>query len=187
MSSQHGHSPLLLCWSFRSLAGGLAVQGHCCVPPPCTLTLFSCSLVFSSAGHFLGHLLESSFGTRPTPSGSALRRSPCFREMLLWRLALSQKCPLPVPACGKRTPMQQDCDQDARALRPYTSTRAEKKRVEMESKQLRKDQALVLPGSAAVQGHFSPPPLHTGTAPVAPEKVSREGFQASHCNVLCFV
>ena len=106
-------------------------KGHCCVPPPCTLTRFSCSLVFSSTGHFLEHILDSNFERRPKPSGTALRRSPFFMETLLWRPALSQKCPLPVPVCGHRTTTQQDSDQAARALRPDTNTRDQKESVEV--------------------------------------------------------
>ncbi|KAK4805998.1 hypothetical protein QYF61_006975 [Mycteria americana] len=107
-------------------------KGHCCVPPPCTLTHFSCSLVFSSTGHFVELLLDSNFERRPKPSGTVLRRSLFFMETLLWRPALSQKCPLPVPACGHRTATQHGCDQAARALRPYTNTRDQKESVEVE-------------------------------------------------------
>ena len=56
--------------------------------------------------------------------------------MALWRSDLSQKRPLPVPACGHRTATPQDCDQAARALRPYTNTRAKKERVEVQSEAL---------------------------------------------------
>ena len=99
-------------------------------------------------------------------------------EMLLRTSALSQKCPLLVPACWQRSATQQDYDQAASALRPYTNTKAQKESVGVERKQLGKDQVLVLPGSVAVLALFSPPPLHTGTALAAPE-VSEKGSQTN--------
>ena len=96
-------------------------------------------------------------------------------EMLLRASALSQKCPLLVPACWHRSAAQQDNDQAASALRPYTNTKAQKESVGVEREQLGKDQVLVLPGSVAVLALFSRPPLHTGTALAAPEKVSEKG------------
>lgn len=92
-----GTDQTLLCWSFRCLTD-LAMRGHSCVPQPCTLTLFSCTLVFGSVSHCLGHVLERNFGRKPKSSGPALQRSPFFMERLLWRPVLSQKCPLPVTA-----------------------------------------------------------------------------------------
>ena len=100
-------------------------------------------------------------------------------EMLLRTSALSQKCPLLVPACWHRTAAQQDYDQAASALRPYANTKAQKESVGVEREQLGKDQVLVLPGSVAVLALFSPPPLHTGTALAAPEKVSEKGSQTN--------
>lgn len=109
-------------------------------------------------------------------------------EMLFQRPALSQKFPLPVPACSHRTATGQDCNQASRALRPYTNTRAKKESAEGESEQPWEDQALMLPGSAAVLGLALPPPLHAGTAPVAPEKVSKKVLtQTGPWNVLYFV
>lgn len=113
------------------------MRGHCCMPQPCPLTLFSCTLVFSSVGHFLDYVLESNFGRRIKPSGTALRKLPFFMEMLLWRPPLSQKCPLPIPVSNHKPATPQDCDQAARALRSYSNTRAQKKRVEVEREQLR--------------------------------------------------
>ena len=159
-----GTDHTLLCWSFRSLAGGLAV----CVPQTCTLTLFSCTLVSSSAGHFLGHDLESNFGRRLKPSDTALRRFPFMMEALLPRLPLSQKCPLPVPVCSHRTATQQENDQGARAIRPYTKPKRSKRECGSEKRTALEDQ--VLPGSAAMPGHSSPPPLYTAIVRAAPKR-----------------
>ena len=163
-----GTDQTLLCWSFSSLTGGLAVRGHCCVPQPCTLTLFSCTLVSSSVGHFLGHVLESNFGRRPKPSGTALRRSPFMMHPLLQRPALSQRCPLPVPACGHRTATQQDYDQAARAIRPYTKPEGSERECGSEKRTGLDYQ--VLPGNAAMMGHSSPPPLYTAIVRAAPKR-----------------
>ena len=100
-------------------------------------------------------------------------------EMLLRASALSQKRPLLVPACWHRSAAQQDNDQAASALRPYANTKAQKESVGVEREQLGKDQVLVLPGSVAVLALFSRPPLHTGTALAAPEKVSEKGSQTN--------
>ena len=148
------------------------MRGHCCMPQPCTLTLFSCTLLFSSVGHFLGHVLESNFGRRPKPSGTALRRSPFVMELLLRRPALSQKCPLLVPACGHRTATQQDYDQGARAIRPYTKPKGSERECGSEKRRALEDQ--VLPGSAAMPGHSSLSPLHTGIVPAAPKRSWRQ-------------
>ena len=138
------------------------------MPQPCTLTLFSCTLVSSSAGHFLGHVYESNFGRRPKPSGTALRRCPFMMEPLLRRPALSQKCPLPVPACGHRTATQQDYNQGARAIRPYTKPKGSERECGSEKRTALEDQ--VLPGSAAMLGHTSPSPPHTAIVPAAPKR-----------------
>ena len=148
------------------------MRGHCSVPQPCTLTLFSCTLVSSSAGHFLGHVLESNFGRRPKPSGTALRRSPFMMELLLPRPALSQKCPLPVPVCGHRTATQQVYDQAARAIRPYTKPKGSERECGSEKRTALEDQ--VLPGSAAMLGHTSPSPPHTAIVPAAPKRSWRK-------------
>ena len=148
------------------------MRGHCCMPQPCTLTLFSCTLLFSSVGHFLGHVLESNFGRRPKPSGTALRRSPFVMELLLRRPALSQKCPLLVPACGHRTAMQQDYNQAARAIRPYTKPKGSERECGSEKRRALEDQ--VLPGSAAMLGHSSSPPLHTAIVRAPPKRSWRK-------------
>ena len=83
--------------------------------------------------------------------------------------------PVACPCLLALTAAQQDYDQAASALRPYTNTKAQKESVGVEREQLGKDQVLVLPGSVAVLALFSPPPLPTGTALAAPEKVSEKG------------
>ena len=168
VSSEHGHRPhpALLLLQVSRRRPGCARTLLC--GTPCTLTLFSCTLVSSSAGHFLGHVLESNFGRRPKPSGTALRRSPFVMELLLWRPALSQKCPLLVPACGHRTATQQDYDQAARAIRPYTKPEGSERERGSEKRMALEDQ--VLPGSAAMPGHSSSPPLHTAIVPAAPKR-----------------
>jgi len=95
--------------------------------------------------------------------------------MLLWRSDYSQKCPLPVSACSHRTAAPQDCNQVARALRPYTNTRAKKESAEEGSEMLWEDQALLFHGSTALLGFFLPPPLHTGTHTEVLGKDSKAG------------
>ena len=111
--------------------------------PTLQITLCTCSVAFSSAGHFLGHVLEIRFGRRPQPSGSTLSRSSFMMELLLWRPALSQKCPLPVPACSHRTAMQQECDQAARALRPYTKLKGSERECGSEKRTSLEDKVLM--------------------------------------------
>ena len=89
-------------------------------------------------------------------------------EPLLRRPALSQKCPLPGHVCGHRTAMQQDYDQAARAIRPYTKPEGSERERGSEKRTALEDQ--VLPGSAAMTGHSSPPPLHTAIVPAAPKR-----------------
>jgi len=79
--------------------------------------------------------------------------------------AVLEKCPWPVPACGHRTAPQQHGEQVTRAISPHSNTRALKESVGGERGRLRKDQAVWLPGSAAVPGFFFPPPLHTAKSP----------------------
>ena len=88
-------------------------------------------------------------------------------EPLLPRPALSQKCPLPVPACGKRTATQQDYDQATRAIRPYTKPEGSERERGSEKRTALEDQ--VLPGSAAMLGHTSPPPCLLYTSDAADE------------------
>ena len=65
-AQQTGADQTMLCWSFMSLPGSLAVQGHCHVPPPCTLTPFRSSLVFSLRCIFLGIFLREPLEAEPS-------------------------------------------------------------------------------------------------------------------------
>lgn len=77
----NGTDHTLLCWSFKSIPGCLTVQGHCCMPQPCTLAHFNCTWAFSLPEHFLEHLFDRNFEKRPEPPGTALRRSSFIVEM----------------------------------------------------------------------------------------------------------
>ena len=170
MPSKHGHRPnlALLDLHFSPRKPG------CERTPPCARTMHTHTLqlftgVFSPL-HFPGHVLENKVRSRPKPSATALRRSPFMMEMLLWTSALSQKCPLLVPACWHKTATQQDYDQAASALRPYTNTKAQKERVEVENEHLGKTKRRCCLAVLLCRDS-SPPPLHTGTGSAAPEKV----------------
>jgi len=71
---------------------------------------------------------------------------------------LSQEFPVLVPACCHRPATPQHCGRAARALRNYSHTKAQKDFMGVERLQFRKDQELVLPGTADVLGLFSPAP-----------------------------
>jgi len=97
-------------------------------------------------------------------------------EMPLWQPDLSQNYPLPVPACGHRAATLQDSNQvqEHSGLTPTQELR--RRALKWEESSFGKTKHWCSP---AVPGLFSLSPLHTGTAPAAPGKVSKAGSQTN--------
>lgn len=156
--------------------------------PTLNTATLGCSVLVSSPGRCVGHILERKLGRRLKLSGPALGRCPCMMEMLLQSPALSQQCPRPVPACSPWAVTQQHWDRADRALRPETNAGALQGSVEVKEEGVMEEKPW---GSLAVRSTgvpFSPPALPRGADPAAPEKSGRKDVRETRQHrVLYFV